>query len=217
MVYQKDKKVLSIADNDDSTLDHTVEGTVSIFKECALCNCIKIEDPDHHLYVHHCSTCGVCVLGMDHHCTFINNCVGKGSIKAFVLFQLWVVPITVPLWFCYRQYIQDNNLSYHLPYTTVYGLVLNSMDYFTIWVKWPLVSLFIDNNDGEFNGWTRPSFRMTPIDYTSGKYPILGEYLSNALSGDYVYPEGVPPGDYYFIDTILFMFNLFWMFASVIA
>ncbi|KAJ1929516.1 palmitoyltransferase for Vac8p [Tieghemiomyces parasiticus] len=38
---------------------------------------------------HHCSVCGACVLKMDHHCPWINNCVGHGNHKAFILFVFW--------------------------------------------------------------------------------------------------------------------------------
>lgn len=47
---------------------------------CRKCNGPK---PDRS---HHCSVCGVCVLKMDHHCPWLNNCVGFCTQKAFLLF-----------------------------------------------------------------------------------------------------------------------------------
>ncbi|KAL1131362.1 hypothetical protein AAG570_010979 [Ranatra chinensis] len=50
------------------------------FRYCDKCQHIK---PDR---AHHCSVCGVCVLKMDHHCPWVNNCVSFTNYKFFVLF-----------------------------------------------------------------------------------------------------------------------------------
>lgn len=47
---------------------------------CEKCQLIK---PDR---AHHCSVCGTCVLKMDHHCPWVNNCVGFHNYKFFILF-----------------------------------------------------------------------------------------------------------------------------------
>ena len=36
--------------------------------------------------VHHCSTCKRCILKMDHHCPWMNNCIGYFNQKHFMLF-----------------------------------------------------------------------------------------------------------------------------------
>ncbi|KAJ1439796.1 ankyrin repeat-containing domain protein [Ochromonadaceae sp. CCMP2298] len=36
----------------------------------------------------HCSECDRCVVGVDHHCLFVDNCVGRGNRRVFVCFLL---------------------------------------------------------------------------------------------------------------------------------
>eukprot|EP00353_Schmidingerella_taraikaensis_P009621 CAMPEP_0185587116 /NCGR_PEP_ID=MMETSP0434-20130131/47555_1 /TAXON_ID=626734 ORGANISM="Favella taraikaensis, Strain Fe Narragansett Bay" /NCGR_SAMPLE_ID=MMETSP0434 /ASSEMBLY_ACC=CAM_ASM_000379 /LENGTH=167 /DNA_ID=CAMNT_0028208755 /DNA_START=957 /DNA_END=1460 /DNA_ORIENTATION=- len=37
----------------------------------------------------HCNYCNKCVQGYDHHCTFVNNCLGYKNHKYFLLFLLF--------------------------------------------------------------------------------------------------------------------------------
>lgn len=55
----------------------TLSGGVRFCEKC------RVLKPDR---AHHCSVCGVCVLKMDHHCPWINNCVSFTNYKFFVLF-----------------------------------------------------------------------------------------------------------------------------------
>ncbi|KAM4696690.1 palmitoyltransferase ZDHHC15 [Rhinophrynus dorsalis] len=52
---------------------------------CDKCQMIK---PDR---CHHCSVCGMCILKMDHHCPWVNNCIGYSNYKFFILFLAYAM------------------------------------------------------------------------------------------------------------------------------
>lgn len=36
----------------------------------------------------HCYTCGVCVVGFDHHCVWLGTCIGKRNYLDFIIFLI---------------------------------------------------------------------------------------------------------------------------------
>ncbi|XP_060542781.1 palmitoyltransferase ZDHHC2 isoform X1 [Pantherophis guttatus] len=71
------QEVLKRAAKDLPISTRTMSGAI---RYCDRCQLIK---PDR---CHHCSVCDKCILKMDHHCPWVNNCVGFSNYKFFLLF-----------------------------------------------------------------------------------------------------------------------------------
>ncbi|XP_055608310.1 palmitoyltransferase ZDHHC15 isoform X2 [Uranotaenia lowii] len=74
---EEQKRILEAFSKNLPIMTRTLNASVRFCEKCRL---IK---PDR---AHHCSVCGVCVLKLDHHCPWVNNCINFTNYKYFILF-----------------------------------------------------------------------------------------------------------------------------------
>ncbi|XP_063058337.1 palmitoyltransferase ZDHHC15A-like [Engraulis encrasicolus] len=93
---------------------------------CRHCQLIK---PDR---CHHCSACQTCVLKMDHHCPWLNNCVGFSNYKFFLLFLLFsllyclfIVATVAPYFFKFwlGQFLNYSSVRLHVLFLMLVSLM----------------------------------------------------------------------------------------------
>ncbi|XP_063314126.1 palmitoyltransferase ZDHHC2 isoform X1 [Pelobates fuscus] len=99
---ESQQEVLRRLAKDLPVYTRTMSGAI---RYCDRCQLVK---PDR---CHHCSVCDKCILKMDHHCPWVNNCVGFSNYKFFLLFLAYSL--------LYCLFIVATDLQYFIKFWTM--------------------------------------------------------------------------------------------------
>jgi len=120
------QKLLSDDDIDDLNIDECMEelGDFPDYSQMFICKKCQVAKPPR---THHCKICKKCQFRMDHHCPWVNNCIGHGNHRYFVLFLQYLfignlyfaILSIIPIYNAYQQFQKGR-----IPFYTVKELFL---------------------------------------------------------------------------------------------
>ncbi|KAL4288483.1 hypothetical protein HN51_056043 [Arachis hypogaea] len=148
---------------------------------------------------HHCRVCKKCVLKMDHHCLWINNCVGYWNYKAFFVFTSYATLASIHsmILFICSVFLMDIGSSSKMFYV-MYGTM-------AIGLTTTLLTLF---------GWHvyLTLHNMTTIEYYEGK---RAKWLAMKSGQSYRHPFNISP--YKNITSVLGPNILKWLCPTAVS
>ena len=128
--------VTSINDNVKKIIEEKYKMKVT---RCISCYVIRP------LNAHHCSVCHKCFLNQDHHCPWVNNCIGLFNKKFFLLFLFYgVIEILYSffLFFYYSIYKNIKNLNFEVyeiilfVISMIFGLIQLIVSIMLLWAQY---------------------------------------------------------------------------------
>ncbi|KAL4448767.1 hypothetical protein ABPG74_012856 [Tetrahymena malaccensis] len=107
--FQDDEEIKSIPLKSYSTQLQGVyitdtNGHLQQFRTCETCQIYKNKD------MKHCRTCDNCVCQFDHHCVWLNNCIGKRNYTDFIVYLVFLQSLIVyTIYLCIKYIIDETN------------------------------------------------------------------------------------------------------------
>lgn len=155
---------------------------------------------------HHCRSCNICILKMDHHCPWISNCVGANNQKTFYLMLFYsligcVLSFIFTLGDCYvlmtkKAQYNSEYYSYPLYYKIFFDLTYGSPAiscFFSAMMGLAIIILLIVQIPNIRYGMTSIEFIVYDSDYSKCPYysdNFCGHFVS--LFGQHIYEWFIP-------------------------
>lgn len=155
----------------------------------SLCVTCKIERP---VRSKHCRLCRKCVYRFDHHCPFINNCVGGGNYRAFIF---WLLGLALLVLLFQAQWVLFLRCAY--PGFRMFDAVLQHIP-FTLWVVSCTAYIFLSGTMLRYHIPLVLSNLTTNEVMNAARYPHLKDD-----AGDFANPYSSRP-----LDAVRFFLGL---------
>lgn len=97
---------------------------------------------------HHCRVCKRCVRKMDHHCPWVNNCIGEWNQKFFILFlfyTLFCTAISCTIIALYWSTIWEVDNAHHTPHVVSLLIESSLFGLFSSMILYDQISSIIDD------------------------------------------------------------------------
>lgn len=171
---------------DPGSLPEGSESSLGVTPRCPQCG--AVQQP----YAHHCFVCERCIRRVDHHCPWVNNCVGEDNQKYFVLFTLYtalaalhvLLLLGVPALraFAQGQWHPDTSQEPGMPLVVLFLVALEGFFLATLMFTFQMHSICTDQTRREGGGATWSSVWMNLKD-------VLGHPASLAWMSPFASPE----------------------------
>ena len=157
--------------------------------QCEHCNVMQI-----YRIITHCSICSKCIYMKDHHCMWLNQCIGQFNIKYYILFYL-LVGSYISILECYY-FVSKNYIKIIIEYSLIQKIYLFAFSIFSIIHIILSIKLLYDQYIN-LDYYSVLYDKSNEIIEIRNKYEIVCEYFGEKFGISWFFP--IKAGGYYLL------------------